>query len=374
MPSLCARGKRANTCGSHEPVAPLKFSAADWHDKLTADAFRPPDSQIRKSPSKLNRAASKPATRARGMSRGIDQDSSSSAENATGSEAYPEDVKSAKETNDKAAAFQQGKLPPDWASKVKTSATQQPKPENGRTSQDSESTVDSRDHYVVVEEDAMDVDDTPPVNGKAGHSPGGIPRSTAEAPRPSSRRLSVDGGVDLREFAQQAPFTPTRTGLKDLDDLATHLPFESKPEENPNSKPSARLRALNLPKPPKVVVPPAADRLDQANFLQYVDNMNVYMREWNHFNAKMIEHFRNRQDRVCGTMSPNWIGMLGDGPDADEVDGTGAQKAGYAAYIQWLKDDAQCREWWDHANENHMQCLEDLGRVREVAKRKLPRA
>ncbi|KAI1617207.1 molecular chaperone DnaJ [Exophiala viscosa] len=374
LQSFRARGRRANTFGSPEPAPPLKFSAADWQDKLSADdIFRPSDSQMRKSPSKLNRTGSKPATRGRGMSKGIEQEGSPSADSATSAEANHGDDSKAQASSDKAAAFQQGKLPPDWASTIKTTAAQPPRPETGRSSQNSTSTVDSRDHYVVVEEDAMDVDDTPPVNGQSGHSSNGGQRSSAEFPKPGSRRSSVNGGVDLREFTQQAPFAPTAAGLKDLDDLAANLPFQSKPAENldGSSKPSARLRALNLPKPPKVVVPPAADRLDPANFMQYVDNMNVYMREWNSFNAKMIEHFRNRQDRVCGTMSQTWISQQGDGPGADELDENGNQKAGYAAYIQWLKDDAQCREWWDHANENHMQCLEDLGRAREVAKKKL---
>jgi hypothetical protein len=309
---------------------------------------------MRKSPSKLNRNGSKPTSRGRGMSRGLDQESSSSTDRV-------------EEAQDKAAAFQKGKLPPDWASKVKTPSTQgEAGSASDRTSHGSHSTDDSRDRYVVVEEDIMDVDDSPPVET----TPNGIHPTTAKAAQPTPRRSSPDGGVDLRDFTQHAPFVPTASGLKGLDDLATHLPFESKAEEKVD-KPAARLRALNLPKPPKVIVPPAADRLDQANFLQYVDNMNAYMRDWNVFNAKMIEHFRGRQDRVCETMSQSWVSMLGDGPDADKLEEDITQKAGYAAYMQWLKDDAQCRQWWDHANEKHLQCLEDLGRIREVAKKKL---
>ncbi|KAK5447854.1 hypothetical protein LTS15_009353 [Exophiala xenobiotica] len=354
-PAFHSREDRANPVNSHKRKAPTKFSAEDWHDKLSADdIFRPTDSQMRKSPSKLNRNGSKPTSRGRGMSRGLDQESSSSTDRV-------------EEAQDKAAAFQKGKLPPDWASKVKTPSTQgEAGSASDRTSHGSHSTDDSRDRYVVVEEDIMDVDDSPPVET----TPNGIHPTTAKAAQPTPRRSSPDGGVDLRDFTQHAPFVPTASGLKGLDDLATHLPFESKAEEKVD-KPAARLRALNLPKPPKVIVPPAADRLDQANFLQYVDNMNAYMRDWNVFNAKMIEHFRGRQDRVCENMSQSWVSMLGDGPDADKLEEDITQKAGYAAYMQWLKDDAQCRQWWDHANEKHLQCLEDLGRIREVAKKKL---
>ncbi|KAL6246923.1 hypothetical protein RBB50_006230 [Rhinocladiella similis] len=338
---------------NREPQPPSKFSADEWHGKLNVDdIFRPTDSQMRKSPSKLNRNGSKPTTRGRGMSRGVDQESSSSADRAEDSKA-------------KAAAFQKGKLPPDWASKVKpTPPPGETRTASDRTSHGSHSTDDSRDQYVVVEEDIMDVDDTPPIRTTSNPT-----RSSPVEAHSTKRRSSPDGGVNLRDFTQQAPFAPTAAGLKGLDDLAAHLPFESKSEDS-YEKPSTRLRALNLPKPPKVVVPPAADRLDQANFLQYVDNMNAYMQDWNHFNAKMIEHFRGRQDRVCGTMSQNWVSMLGDGPDADKLEENGTQKAGYAAYLQWLQDDAQCRHWWDHANEKHLQCMEDLGRIREVARRK----
>ncbi|KIW10527.1 hypothetical protein PV08_11491 [Exophiala spinifera] len=345
--------EQADPSHSHEPQPPSKFSADEWHEKLNVDdIFRPTDSQMRKSPSKLNRNGSKPATRGRGMSRGVDQESSSSADRAEDSKA-------------KAAAFQKGKLPPDWGSNVKpTPPPGDTRTASDRTSHGSHSTDDSRDQYVVVEEDIMDVDDTPPM--KAASNP---TRSSPFEAHSTKRRSSPDGGVNLREFTQQAPFAPTAAGLKGLDDLAAHLPFESKPEDKYEKAPT-RLRALNLPKPPKVVIPPAADRLDKANFLQYVDNMNAYMQDWNNFNATMLDHFKARHNRVCGTMSQSWVSMLWDGPDADKIDENGTQKAGYSAYLQWLHDDAQCRQWWDHANEKHLQCMEDLGRVREVARRK----
>ncbi|KIX03398.1 uncharacterized protein Z518_06950 [Rhinocladiella mackenziei CBS 650.93] len=363
----------ANLSDSHDPNqsnTQTKFSAADWNDKVTADdIFRPTDSPMRKSPSKLNRTGSKPATRGRGLSRGRDQETSSS-ESSNG---HTTNQRGEKVADGRSAAFQQGKLSDDWASKVKASTTQAPPKTTGkRHGHDSDSTDGSRDRYVVVEEDVMDVDETPPTSGASVPTSNGVHHSNADASRQSSKGQSVNG-VDLREFTRQAPFAPSSTGLKDMDDLATHLPFPSRAENHvdPSAKSTARLRVLNLPKPPKPVTPPAEDRLDQANFQQYVDNMNAYMKEWNYFNARMIEHFRSRQDRVCGTMSQNWINMRGDGPDADVLDENRSQKAGYAAYMQWLKDDTQCREWWDHAHEKHLQCLEDLGRTREAAKKML---
>lgn len=340
---------RANANASNattQPSAQSTFDAAKWHDELKADnIFRPDEAQMRKSPSKTSRPTSKPAVRGRAQSRATD-------------EAAPSiDV-----NGEKHAAFQPGKLTEDFA----TRATGAAKPT--RTTPDSGS-ADSRDRYVVVEEDAMDLD-TPPTNGSHA-TPSGMNHSSTE-----QKRRSSHGGVDLKDFTYQVPFAPTSTGLGGMkEDLETHLPFESRAAQDVrlNQTASARIRALNLPKRPKLVVPPTEDRIDKANFDQYVLSMQTYMREWNTFNAKMIEHFRSRQDRVCGTMSANWIGQLGDGPDADVLDNddAGEKQAGYAAYMQWLKDDAQCRDWWEEASEKHSQCLKDLGRVREVAKKKL---
>ena len=339
-----------NVKASTQSNPPSTFDAAKWHEQLRADnIFRSDEVPMRKSPSKTSRAPSKPSNvRGRAQSRGADEPSE--AVNGT----------------DKSTAFHPGKLDPDWAAK----ATAHPKAT--RKSPDSGST-DSHDRYVVVEEDAMDVD-TPPTNGAQLPTPNGVKQSVTTQPSTEHKRRWSHGGVDLTDFAQQAPFASTAKGLGGLkDDLETHLPFESRAAKDlkPNSSSSVRLRALNLPKPPKAIVPPSEDRLDKSNFDQYVENMQVYMRDWNNFNAKMIEHFRTRQDQVCGTMSLNWIGQLGDGPDAEalENDERGDKHAGYAAYLQWLKDDGQCRDWWEEANEKHLRCIEDLGRAREVAKR-----
>ncbi|KIW93798.1 uncharacterized protein Z519_05113 [Cladophialophora bantiana CBS 173.52] len=354
---------RTNPSVSHastQPKVQTTFSAADWHDKVTADDIFRADESLRKSPSKSSRTASKPTSRGRAQSRSAEQDQTSPSEIPNG------------HGEDKSTAFQPGKLADDWAARASAKTA----PGNPRASPVSDTTDDSRDRYIVVEEDAMDVD-TPPANGNRPPASNGIKYPvSAGPPPPEPKRRSTNGGVDLKEFTEQAPFAPTSAGLKGMkEDLVTHLPFESRASNdvNLNRTTTARIRALNLPKPPKVVTPPAEDRLDKVNFAQYVENMDNYMHEWNKFNAKMIEHFRSRQDRVCGTMSPHWISQPSDGPDADILDeeGAGEKKAGYGAYMQWLKDDAQCRTWWEEANEKHLQCLEDLGRIRRVAKRKL---
>jgi len=233
----------------------------------------------------------------------------------------------------------------------------------------------------VVEEDVMDVDDSPVTgNGLHRSSTNGINNPVRDSSRRSSKRQSMNGGVDLSDFTQHAPFKSKSGGLKDMDDLAANLPWESRAENKVDldRKPSNNKtsRHLDLPRPPKCVIPPAEDRLTAENFTQYTQNMALYMQEWNKFNAKMLEHFRRRQDMVCGDMRENWIRMNWDGPDAYSENETASRPggyAGYATYMQWLQDDAKCRQWWDHANELHVKCLEDLGRIRDRAKATLAR-
>lgn len=350
------------------------FVASEWHDKVTSDDFRPNpnDSQLRKSPSKTSRAA-KPVTRGRGLSRAADQEGHSSSEGSAGPRAYHTDRIN--------KAFQPGKVTDDWASNPKPSTSHGEGPAASHQRKDDSSSASSREPYVVVEEDVMDVDDQP-VTGNGHHrtSTNGMNHSARDSSRRSSKRQSMNGGVDLSDLAKQAPFAPKSGGLKDMDDLAANLPFESRAEKNVDlerkQSNNKNPRPLAMPRPPQAVVPPAEDRLTPENFTQYCKNMAAYMKEWNNFNASMLEHFRHRQDMVCGNMLDNWITIRSDGPDAHEDEDTGigltrsrsSSYAGYATYMQWLQEDAKCREWWDYANELHMKCVEDLGRIREKAK------
>ncbi|KEF60805.1 uncharacterized protein A1O9_02367 [Exophiala aquamarina CBS 119918] len=362
--------------------AHVPFVASEWHDKVTSDDFLPNQSQLRKSPSKTSRPA-KPITRGRGLSRSADRDGQSSSESSVGHGVPPIE----RRTRDvphttKAEAFQPGKLSGDWASNLKASSSRTEDRAASHHRNDDTSSASSREPYVVVEEDVMDVDDSPVTgNGLHRRATNGINHSLRDASRRSSKRQSMNGGVDLSEFSQHAPFTTNLGGLKDMDDMAANLPFESRPENkvdlDRNSSNNKTCRPLALPRPPKCVIPPAEDRLSMENFTQYTQNMGLYMQDWNKFNARMLEHFRRRQDMVCGDMLENWIRMRSDGPDAHGDDGEAGATArqggyaGYATYMQWLQDDAKCREWWDHANELHMKCLEDLGRIREKAKKSL---
>ncbi|KIV94778.1 hypothetical protein PV10_02510 [Exophiala mesophila] len=377
-------GYGGNTDGpNHDPQMSQPqstFVPSEWHDKVTSDNFQPTDTHVRKSPSKFNRSTNKPTTRGRGLSRAGDGETGSSSESSTSRTREHRDSKASEDARAKANAFQPPKLPQDWAARTRQNPE---KLANGsQQRKDGKPHVDSQDPaYVVVEEDVepMDIDDSPPSNGNGVHQPstnGASRNPTAESSRWSSKRSSMSG-VDLREFTQHAPFAPSATGLKGMDDIAASLPFESRAEakvdlDRQNS--ANRNRLLDMPRPPRTIEPPSEDRLTEENFIRYTKNMSAYMLEWNKFNAKMLEHFRHRQDQVCGHMSTNWITMHSDGPDAHAAAAqieSSSVAAGYATYMQWLEDDAKCRAWWDEAYDKHMASLRELGRIREKAKRSL---
>ena len=200
-------------------------------------------------------------------------------------------------------------------------------------------------------DDAMDVDDSP----------------AAEKPHTN--------GINLDDLKEQVP--GKAEGLNGFDDLKTNLGWESRASARykPDSKAvESRLKMSDYPQPPKPISPPAFDRLNDENWKNYCKTMSEYMNQWSIFETKMVEHFRLRRERFNSCMNENWISMPSDGPAAEQIDqmkgsglanGEGGLKAGYAAYMQWLRDDEMCHAWWDRACEIHKGVMEELGQVRD---------
>jgi hypothetical protein len=211
--------------------------------------------------------------------------------------------------------------------------------------------------------DAMDIDDSlsdpVPLSPKASNGP-----HNRDQPAPPCE-YPTTADVNLNNLANVAPFAPSSTGLKDMDDLSTNLPFESRaaPDVHHNNTIPGSSSNLRLPKPPKPINPPT--HIDEASWTRYVADMNAYFYDWSVFNKKMIEHFRSRQEQVDMSMASHWISMIGDGPPPEALNGS---KAGYATFMAWLNEDAKIREWWNVANERNKQCFENLGKTRARVK------
>ncbi|KAL8942807.1 MAG: hypothetical protein Q9211_001236 [Gyalolechia sp. 1 TL-2023] len=214
---------------------------------------------------------------------------------------------------------------------------------------------------------AMDLDNSasPPSGGTTAH--GGLPKPSditdpnLATPRPPiPPRLAghthplpppEPDQINLGNLKNVAPFAPNQQGIKDLNDLANALPFESKASARPPQEPSPQ--KLELPNPPKA--PLAPEKLTQSSWERYIAAMRAYMSEWNAYNTKMLNHFTERQASVQLTLHPEWMSAIGDG----------TEHWGYKQYMQGVEQDFRVREHWDVSWERHRECMRTLGNVRE---------
>ena len=209
---------------------------------------------------------------------------------------------------------------------------------------------------------AMDIDPDPIAPSNHDEQQGSRRQSAVGAehvssPQPAHTSLpnnanetpNVDAGahLDFNDLKNTAPLAPSKSGLKDLDDLSNTLPFESRPSNRP-AKPLAPQR-LALPNPPKA--PAVPDPVTHDSWDYYLTFMKAYMAEWNIFNRKMLSHFQTRQQRNETELGENWIGAIGED--------------GYARYVQGIEEDIRVREHWNVSCEKHRACMKDMGAVRQ---------
>ena len=393
-----------------------KFSASEWNDKLAGgeDLFRPTSSEIHAKRSPVRRARSRAKSHSKSQTSPIKESSNESSAGINGG---------TRESSTASAAFVPGKFADDWAEKLRYQATatsseddraktlkrsfKMPAPKLQQTHPKAEPSLVEKQASVSPEAggagseqkanedvDPMDIDDSLPTN--VASSPSEVTEaadplqpttkekkhaSAAETPGVHPSHTAA-ADVNLNDLSNVAPLKPSDTGLGDLKDLNTTLPFESKASPARPSQTVAKgvafssLKALNLPRPPKNVIPPL-ENVTQETWARYISEMSAYMHEWNIFNKKMLDHFQARQAQLDLTLTSNWMSALGDGPSGEEIStkiqddpssSSGQQKAGYAAYRQWMEEDMRVREWWNVACDRHQQAVIDLGRVREMAK------
>ncbi|OJD18934.1 hypothetical protein AJ78_01046 [Emergomyces pasteurianus Ep9510] len=229
---------------------------------------------------------------------------------------------------------------------------------------------------------------------------------------PSNNNLS-NNTLDLKNFTNVTPFTTTNsTGINDLNDLSSTLPFESRPDDSSHTRLTVRPQDLALPKPPRVPPVPNFSTAEhphkaeiQLKWERYISEFNAYMHDWNMFNRTMLGHFNARQQTVETGLAPNWARAIGDsarlriideadskgkkhksnnsnsnnnratvnnsggvqdGNDEDNDDAddeqlvAGSAKGGFNAYMRGVKEDFVVRQHWEVAWERHLACLEAL--------------
>lgn len=170
--------------------------------------------------------------------------------------------------------------------------------------------------------------------------------STESNGLPSTSKLNLDNLKKVEPFTQSSG-----QGLKDMHDLFSTLPFESRAS---TTLAPLTPRRLQLPNPPKS--PPAPTKLTQTTWEQYLATMQVYMYEWNSFVDRMLAHFQERQVEAKERLTPNWMTILGEGP-----------KGGYLKYMQGVEEDIRVREHWNVAWDKHREAMWAFGKVRAGA-------
>ena len=207
---------------------------------------------------------------------------------------------------------------------------------------------------------AMDIDPIPtppkpeiPLDGLTNTKSNSVHRSGGPSTTPhktESPRMDSDSQhLNFGNLKKVAPLIPNASGLNDLEDLNSTLPFESRPSNHP-IKPFTP-RRLELPNPPKA--PTALETVTQSSWEYYIAHMRAYMLEWTTFNTQMLAHFMTRQAEIEKQLEHDWMSAIGEG--------------GYARYMRGVEEDFRVREHWDVSWEKHRDCMKGLGVMREKA-------
>ena len=187
-----------------------------------------------------------------------------------------------------------------------------------------------------------------------------LPPRTAIPIPPEGGEGSGSLNIGLGDFKHVKPFGPSGDGLGAVDDLSQALPFESRPSSKhpPTEKEKkATPQTLKMPKPPKP--PSAPNSLNPTTWKSYLEAMTSYMKNFTTFNNTMLNHFHLRQQDTLAKQqqNPGWMSVQGD--------------AEYESYLDRLVEDERVRKWWEVACDDHRECIQTLGQVRQGMKEEI---
>ncbi|KAB8349417.1 hypothetical protein FH972_023444 [Carpinus fangiana] len=197
----------------------------------------------------------------------------------------------------------------------------------------------------------------------------GIDPSTLPPPPPGGPPLSAPArsgpNISLDSFRHVLPGPSNGAGIRNMADLHSTLPFESRAASSQPLRSPELKAAEAMPKPPLAPLVPST--LTKAHWETYLAQMTDYMTKWNSFNARMVAHFQDQAVALADFSLPH-AGAEGGG--AGVVDGwlgavgeTGLKK-GWDSYVRQLRMDEQWRIAWSVACERHVEAVERHGGVR----------
>lgn len=267
----------------------------------------------------------------------------------------------------------------------------------GKTKSSGTSTDDSQSDSDFSSDsddpEAMDIDEVPPAKQQTPVS-SAMNMASKPASKPTTRLQTApssnDSGAafDLKGF-DKAFDTPNKSGVGDLRDIQSALPFESQPEKIEMRR-SYEEHVLSLPFPPKKIDPPFlpeesgvfqlnTDLLTKESWILYYRQMQSYHREWKKFDREMLEYIQKRQEMVDKGFVGNWMNSNSKRLNIEGYDKSGTihnetlgeGRGGFNDYMQELVDAERVQEHWAVALERHRKCIEIFGRARNIAASRL---
>ncbi|KAI1011600.1 hypothetical protein LB504_002331 [Fusarium proliferatum] len=187
--------------------------------------------------------------------------------------------------------------------------------------------------------------------------PGNVDTVNGNEHRPESPRKAFNpnniGSEDSEEFQASfadlrnvAPFTQQSSGLKSFSDLKDNLPFESKAAPQVPMK-LPKVHPLIFPTAPTAPQIPAAAAVNGVKpsaltWETYVKDFEQYLKQWDAFNAQVVDHFATRKSHITRTREEKGYSFLENRGDADIQE-----------YYNWLEQDMDVRRRWAAACEEH---------------------
>ncbi|KAG6090612.1 hypothetical protein E4U15_002341 [Claviceps sp. LM218 group G6] len=190
--------------------------------------------------------------------------------------------------------------------------------------------------------------------------PAVIPQIPRIPQRPAKIPLHANdvGSEDTEEFRatlaalkNMTPFSQPKQGLDSLNGLKDHLPPVGKaPDVPPVRLPIPQ--SLDFPQPPGAPRVPTMIRggikPDALLWNKYVADFEQYLRQWDTFNAQVVQHLSARKEMISGARSTRGYAFLTSRDDTEIQE-----------YFNWVQLDNDVRRRWMNA------CTEHEGRMRE---------
>ena len=246
----------------------------------------------------------------------------------------------------------------------------------------------------VMNDDPMDIDDTPPSQKTTAAQDGSSTQSTEKEPRlysvPKSvwrqeqeqkqnqtqrhrktssaarraARASVSDGAKLNttldDLRNVEPFAKSAdaAGLHNLGDIGATLPFQS--QAAPQILVPQRLDMPGVPKPP-----PEPTKLTNANWHIFSHSFGEYLKAFHVFNNTMLQHF-NAREKVAEARFMGGTGWLEATGDTTGIQGA---PSGFGSYLTGVLEDEKVRESWNVGCEKHIEACKAFDKVRGRVKR-----